>query len=210
MANGLLFVYSEPGPVPEAEFTDWYDNEHVPARLAVPGFSGVCRFRAADDQVPSWLATYEIAPGVLDGPEYKALAGAASAREKSIMSSVATLDRRVYEPLSDSAPDAGSAPPMVHAVSLSIPASLEADLAAWYADEHIPMLLAVPGWRRVRRYRLTEGEAPRYLALHEIASTAVFSEPAFRAAIGTPWRNRIMDAATAQERRVFVLHRAFG
>lgn len=209
MENGLLFVYSEPGPVPEAEFTDWYDNEHVPARLAVPGFSGVCRFRAADDQVPSWLATYEIAPGVLDGPEYKALAGSASAREKSIMSSW-KVDRRVYEPLSDSAPGAGSAPPMVHAVSLSVPPPLEADLAAWYADEHIPMLLAVPGWRRVRRYRLTEGDAPRYLALHEIASTAVFSEPAFRAAISTPWRNRIMEAATAQERRVFGLHKAWG
>jgi hypothetical protein len=72
------------------------------------------------------------------------------------------------------------------------------------------MLLAVPGWRRVRRYRLTEGDAPQYLALHEIASTAVFSEPAFRAAVSTPWRNRIMEAATAQERRVFGLHRAFG
>lgn len=210
MANGLMFVYSEPGPVPEAEFNDWYDNEHVPARLDVPGFSDVRRFRAADDQVPSWLATYEVAAGVLDGPEYKALAGSASAREKSIMASLATLDRRVYEPLSDSAPDAGGAPPAVLAVSLSVPPSLEADLAAWYADEHIPMLLAVPGWRRVRRYRLTEGTAPAYLALHEVASTAVFGEPAYRAAVSTPWRNRIIAAATAQERRVFRLHRAFG
>lgn len=211
MANQLLFVYSEPGPVPEAEFNDWYDNEHVPARLAVPGFSGVCRFRAADDRAPSWLATYEVAPGVLDGPEYKALAGSASAREKSIMSSLGTLDRRVYEPLSDSAPDAGDAPPpVVVVVELSVPPPLEADLAAWYAGEHIPMLLAVPGWRRVRRYRLTEGTAPSYLALHDVASTAVLDEPAYREAVTTPWRNRIIQAATARERRVFSLHKAFG
>lgn len=210
MANGLLFVYAEPGPVPEAEFNDWYDNEHVPARLGVPGFSNVCRFHAGDGQLPSWLATYEIAAGVLDGAAYKALAMSASAREKSIMSSVSTLDRRVYEPLTDSAPDAGAAPPAVLAVSLDVPAALEADLAAWYADEHTAMLLAVPGWRRVRRYRLTEGNAPRFLALHEIAGTEVFSEPAYQAAVSTPWRTRIMESATRQERRVFGLYKAFG
>jgi hypothetical protein len=211
MASDLLFVYSEPGPVPEAEFTDWYDNEHVPARLSVPGFSSVCRFRAADDRAPSWLATYEIAPGVLDGPEYKTLAETASAREKSIMS-LATLDRRVYSLLSDSlaAGYAGGPPAAVLAVSLSVPPSLEADLAAWYADEHIPMLLAVPGWRRVRRYRLTAGRAPSYLALHDVASLAVFDEPAYRAAVTTPWRNRIIGSASEQERRVFALHKAFG
>jgi hypothetical protein len=217
MADGLLFVYSEPGPVPEAEFTDWYDNEHVPARLSVPGFSNVRRFQAADGEVPSWLATYDLAPGTLASPEYKALAENASAREKSIMSSLGILDRRVYEPLSTAgaawapgAPDPGGPPPAVLAVGLSVPPAVEADLAAWYADEHIPMLLAVPGWGRIRRYRLTEGNAPAYLALHEIASLAVFDDPAYRAAVTTPWRNRIVDAATARERRVFSLYRAFG
>ena len=209
MANGLLFVYSEPGPVPEAEFNDWYDTEHAPARLSVPGFSNVCRFRAADGQAPSWLATYDIAPGTLDSPEYKALAESASAREKSIMS-IATLDRRVYELLSDSAPGASGAPPVVLAVSLSVPPSLEGDLAAWYADEHIPMLLAVPGWRRIRRYRLTAGTAPVYLALHDVASMAVFDDPAYLASVTTPWRNRIVGASIARERRVFTLYKAFG
>jgi hypothetical protein len=217
MADGLLFVYSEPGPVPEAEFTDWYDNEHVPARLSVPGFSDVRRFQAADGEVPSWLATYDLAPGTLASPEYKALAENASAREKSIMSSLGILDRRVYELLSTAgaawapgAPDPGGPPPALLAVGLSVPPAVEADLAAWYADEHIPMLLAVPGWGRIRRYRLTEGTAPAYLALHELASLAVFDDPAYRAAVTTPWRNRIVDSATARERRVFSLYRAFG
>jgi len=217
MADALLFVYSEPGPVPEAEFTDWYDNEHVPARLSVPGFSNVRRFQAADGEVPSWLATYDLAPGTLESPEYKALAETASVREKSIMSSLGTLDRRVYELLSTSgaawapgAADPGGPPPAVLAVGLSVPPAVEADLAAWYADEHIPMLLAVPGWGRIRRYRLTEGNAPAYLALHEIASLAVFDDPAYRAAVTTPWRNRIVDSATTRERRVFSLYKAFG
>jgi hypothetical protein len=217
MASGLLYVYSEPGPVPEAEYTDWYDNEHVPSRLTVPGISNARRFRAADGRVPTWLATYDLAPGTLDSPEYKALAENASAREKSIMSSLGTLDRRVYEVLDTAGaawapgdPDPAGPPPVLLAVGLSVPPSLDADLAAWYADEHIPMLLAVPGWGSIRRYRLTEGTAPTYLALHDLASLAVFDDPAYQAAVTTPWRNRIMDSATAVERRVFSLYRAWG
>lgn len=60
MNDGLLFVYSDPGPVPMAEFDDWYDNEHGPARLTVPGVSAGYRFRALDDKAPRWLAYYEI------------------------------------------------------------------------------------------------------------------------------------------------------
>jgi hypothetical protein len=209
----LLFVYSDPGAVPVAEFHDWYDNEHGPARLTVPGISAGYRFRALDGHAPPWLAYYEMKSGALDSPEYRALAAAASAREKSVMSSLATLDRRVYELISDSGPAPGSPggpPPVVLAVSLSVPAAMEDDLAAWYADEHIPMLLAVPGWRRVRRYRLTEGTAPAFLALHEVASASVFDEPAYRAAVTTPWRNRIVESAIGRQRRVFGFHRSFG
>jgi hypothetical protein len=210
MADGLLFVFSDPGPVPAAEFNDWYDNEHGPARLTVPGISAGYRFRAVDDQVPPWLAYYEMKSGVLDSPEYQALAATAGAREKSIMPSLATLDRRVYELISDSGAALDEPPPVVLAVSMSVPPALEADLAAWYADEHIPMLLAVPGWRRVRRFRLIAGTAPAYLALHELASTAALAEPAFRAAVTTPWRNRIVSAAIAREQRMFGFHRMFG
>ena len=112
-ADGLLFVYSEPGAVPAAEFNDWYDNEHGPARLTVPGISAGYRFQALDGQAPHWLAYYEMKSGVLDSPEYKALWAASSAREKSIMSSLAALDRRVYELISDSGPAASPKPAVV-------------------------------------------------------------------------------------------------
>ena len=210
-SDGLLFVYSDPGTIPVTEFNDWYDNEHGPARLTVPGISAGYRFRALDGQAPPWLAYYEMKSGVLDSPEYKALWAAASAREKTIMSSLGTLDRRVYELISDSgSPDSSAAPAVVLAVSLSVPPAMEADLAAWYADEHIPMLLAVPGWQRIRRYRLTAGTAPAYLSLHSLASMAVFEEPGYRAAVATPWQNRIVTAAIGRERRVFGLHKSFG
>ena len=210
MADGLLFAYSDPGPVPAAEFNDWYDNEHGPARLTVPGISAGYRFRALDEAAPPWLAYYEMKSGALDSPEYWALAALASAREKSIMSSLATLDRRVYELISDSGAASEEPPPVVLAVSMSVQPGMDADLAAWYADEHIPMLLAVPGWRRVRRFRLIAGTAPAYLALHELTTMAALEEPGFRAAVTTPWRNRIAESVIAREQRVFGFHRTFG
>ena len=210
MADGLLFAYSDPGPIPAAEFNDWYDNEHGPARLTVPGISAGYRFRALDEAAPPWLAYYEMKSGALDSPEYWALAALASAREKSIMSSLATLDRRVYELISDSGAASEEPPPVVLAVSMSVHPGMDADLAAWYADEHIPMLLAVPGWRRVRRFRLIAGTAPAYLALHELTTMAALEDPGFRAAVTTPWRNRIAESVTAREQRVFGFHRTFG
>ena len=226
MPDGLLFVYTDPGPVPAAEFHDWYDNEHGPARLTVPGIMSGYRFHALDDAEPPWLAYYEFRQGTLDSPEYRALAENASAREKSIMSSLATLDRRVYELISDDSAPGGDdepggpdgpggpggpgGPPVVLAVSLSVPPSAEADLGAWYADEHIPALLKVPGWRRVRRYRLLEGGAPTYLALSEVESAAVFEEPAYQATVATPWRSRVAESVTQRERRLFGFHKSFG
>jgi hypothetical protein len=214
MPDDLLFVYSSPGAVDLAEFTDWYDNEHVPNRLATPGFGAVTRFRALDGVKPEWLAAYEIKPGTLETPAYKALWENSSEREKRIMSSLAALDRRVYSLVSDSWADgiseASGAAPVIMAVSMSVPAALEPDLAAYYEREHFPLLLAVPGWRRARRYVLASGTGPKFLSLHEIDSEAAFDEPGYKAAISTPWRNRIVEAAIGRERRVFGLHKSFG
>jgi hypothetical protein len=214
MADELLFVYVDRGPVSVAELNDWYDNEHIPSRLAVPGFGTTTRFRAADGLKPEWLATYEIKPGTLETSAYQAAWDNASDREKRIMSSVSTLDRRVYSLLSDSWADgvspASGPPPVVMAVSMSVPPAVEPDLEAYYEQEHYPLLLAVPGWRRARRYLLTAGTGPKYLSLHEIDSVAALDQPAYQQATSTPWRNRIVGAAIGREKRVFGLHKAFG
>jgi hypothetical protein len=214
MAKGLFYVYTDPGTVPEDDFHDWYDNEHGPARLAVPGIRGGRRYRALDDQKPPWLALYDLeGPDVIDSPSYKALASVVSDRDKAINAGLATVDRRVYEELSsDGSPGTGDPAPVLLAVALSVPADAEQDLAAWYTEEHIPMLLAVPGWRRIRRFRLTRalnGSAPDFLSLHELASPQVLEEPGYRAAISTPWRDRVVASALRRERRVFGFRNSF-
>jgi len=217
MAAGLFYVYTDPGSVDEAEFHDWYDHEHGPARLTVPGFGSACRYRALDEQKPPWLALYELdRPDVIDSPEYKALSANATDRDKAVGAGMATLDRRVYEQISEDGAAAGRPAPVILAVAMSVPDGSEDDLAAWYTEEHIPMLLAVPGWRRIRRFRLTRaldrpgpGE-PDFLSVHELAGPEVLADPGYRAAVSTPWRDRVVASALRRERRVFGLRNAIG
>jgi len=214
MAAGLFYVYTDPGAVDEAEFHDWYDHEHGPARLTVPGVRSVYRYGALDEEKPPWLALYDLdSPGVLDSPSYKALAAQASDRDKSVTAGLAALDRRVYEQLSSDGPAWDGPAPVILAVAMSVSAGAEDDLAAWYTDEHIPMLLEVPGWRRIRRFRLTrsmDAPGPDFLSLHELAGPEVLEEPGYRAAISTPWRDRVVASALHRERRVFGFRNSLG
>src|SRR5438128_1232862 len=60
---------------PIDEFHDWYDLEHIPERLAIPGFLNAERWIGIDNPKIS-LATYDLAEvGVLHSPPYKAVGG---------------------------------------------------------------------------------------------------------------------------------------
>jgi hypothetical protein len=79
----------------------------------------------------------------------------------------------------------------------------EPDLDRWYAEEHIPGLLAVPGWLRISRYELVAGPGPRYLAVHDLAEVSAMGSPGHRAATDTPWRTKVIAQREQYERRVF-------
>ncbi len=60
MANkGFLLVTMQPPPAFEEEFNVWYDSEHIPERLAVPGVLTALRFVATDGH-PKYLAMYDL------------------------------------------------------------------------------------------------------------------------------------------------------
>ncbi|MFJ7216193.1 hypothetical protein [Amycolatopsis sp. NPDC098790] len=202
MTEGLLFVFAEPGDVPEAEFHDWYDHEHAPARLRVPGIRTGHRYRALDGAAPTWLAWYELDTDALRSPAYSSVRRR-SPREQDVVRRLATLDRRVYEQI-DSAGPAGPAAPVVVCVALST--DDEPALDAWYRDEHVPLLHRLPGWYRTRRYRLSEGDGPALLAFHEISDVGLFETAEYREATSTRARAAVMAAVTRRERRVFAFH----
>jgi hypothetical protein len=59
MANGILVPVVDFTGIAEDEFNDWYDFEHIPERLRVPGFLACERWIGADSPKIS-VATYEL------------------------------------------------------------------------------------------------------------------------------------------------------
>lgn len=177
MPSGLLYVPAEPGPrVTDDEFNDWYDNEHVPLRIAIPTILATSRWIVADDErrgawmradteqiKPRFLAVYDPEScEILQQSPYNTLANTASEREKDIFRRVQLLDRRTYDSLGeDIVPpaagyDAESPGPYLITMQIEVKPELEEDLNRWYREEHVPLLAKVPGWRRSRRFVLRE------------------------------------------------------
>lgn len=68
--KGFLLVLMQPPPAFEDEFNAWYDTEHVPERLAVPGFESGQRY-VCSSGAPRYMALYDLrSPAVLDSPGY--------------------------------------------------------------------------------------------------------------------------------------------
>jgi hypothetical protein len=113
-------------------------------------------------------------------------------------------DHRMFDRLLSwpAGPTVTASGPVRVASMFSVPHDAEAELASWYSEEHVPMLHAVPGWRRTTRYRLRSGIGPVFLALHELDGIEPFDHPAYLAAVSTPWGGRIQALATARERWV--------
>ena len=66
----------QPPSTIEEEFNAWYDTEHVPERLAVPGVETAIRFCSTTGAAPKYLAMYDLAAeSVLDTDAYKNVAG---------------------------------------------------------------------------------------------------------------------------------------
>lgn len=201
--QGLLAAFMNSPADDEAGFNAWYDEEHVPNRLAVKGFLNGRRYKAAEDEGPRYLALYDLESlDVLQGEAYKRLNEDRSEREKDMMARIPMIDRRVLQLVIDG-PAWTDAPPYQLIVCMSPPAGGESDFVSWYREEHIGMLLDVPGWCRVRLFQQVEGEGPAFMAAHELETPDVFEHPNYEKSIATPWRQRIRSSVSRYERNLF-------
>ena len=165
MSEGILLVFSDPGPaVSDAEFNDWYDNEHIPIRVPIPSFLSWSRWVATDGQTPAYAALYDLTdPDAVNQPPYSTLVDTRSEREKDIFARAALIGRRIYTSLPAAVPpkagaayDPAKPGTYLTLLSANVPPELEAEFNKWYDEEHIALLARVPGWVRSRRYVLKE------------------------------------------------------
>jgi hypothetical protein len=189
---GLLFVMTDIPAEVEADFNDWYDTEHVPERLAIPGFRGAQRYRTVEG-APAYQALYDLENvAVLDTPEYKLRLERPTEWSSRIMPQFRNAHRGVYTQIFPEGAEAGPPPAGTDAlllVGIAPPPGYEEEFEAWYNLEHIPYLSRVPGVLRARRFAPVDG-SQRYLAVYELADAEVPLTEAWRQAAETPWTLR--------------------
>lgn len=91
---GFLLVMMQPPPAMEEEFNAWYDTEHLPERLAVPGFLNARRFVNIDGH-PRYLAFYDLERfEVLQSQAYRMVSGDSFSPWTKRITSRVLVDRR--------------------------------------------------------------------------------------------------------------------
>ncbi|KAJ3752551.1 hypothetical protein EV360DRAFT_55001 [Lentinula raphanica] len=146
--------------------SDWYDNEHAPLRLTVPGFLTAARYKALDappKPFPKWLALYDMSSkDIMQSQSYQDLRFKASNNEKEVVGNLEVLNRRVYELIDSSeseenTPNGGDkgAAKFIY-VDESRYKVQEDHFIQWYTSTRIPRLAVVLGYIRSRVFRLAE------------------------------------------------------
>lgn len=202
MPGGILFSQMQPTPALEGEFNAWYDEEHVPLRLAIDGFEGAVRYRVhaeepKREEAPRYAVTYWLRDlSVLDTEAYRRIKEGPSGRAQRMLRSVTRFTRFTCLELTSAARPRTpplEAAPVLYAVWFGVPAHAAADIEAWYREEHIPLLMEEPLWRAAVSYRVVHGEPAHltHLTLHYLESAEALKSPARQRARGTPWRQRL-------------------
>ena len=155
--RGLLLTMTEPPPAMEVEFNAWYESEHLPERLAIPGFRSARRWVA--DCGPGegkYLATYELdSAAVLASPQYLSFLNKPTPWTRRCLGKTVVFRRWACEQVE---PGTADAHPAANAVALALGAQPVRDFA-------------LPGILQSRRFVASSGE-PRHITLFELSSDA--------------------------------------
>jgi len=189
--NGILVAALDGSPVPQDEYDDWYDTEHIPDRKRVPGFLTLERWVSIAHPRHT-VATYDLASeDVLWSPPYLAIARQNSTpwtRRVTGRSPLLLRFEGTQTLPGDAIGDASAGVLVLNAMNCAPEA--EDEFNAWYDQEHIPGLAAVAGCLRARRFVAASG-SHRYLALYHVTTLDVVQGADWKKAVETPWTMRI-------------------
>ena len=142
---------TEPPPEMEEEFHAWYETEHLPERLAIPGFRSARRWIADCARGEGkYLATYELdSLAVLSSTEYLARFQNQTPWSKRCLGKAVVFKRWTCEQV-----EPGNAGPHPRARAL------------------LMQEVRIPATLQVRRFHATSGD-PADIVLTELASTDI-------------------------------------
>lgn len=97
---------------------------------------------------------------------------------------------------------AGQDAPWHYIVETDVLPEAEADLNAWYDQEHLPGLASVPGTVRAKRFECRD-ESPRYLACYDLHTRETFGSPPWLAVRASDWSSRVRPSFRNTRRTMF-------
>jgi len=207
VAQGLLAVWTDIAPEAEREFNEWYNTEHIPQLLGVPGFLSGRRYQAVEGE-PKYLALYELTgPEVLKSDAFRQVRESPTAWSKKMIplfrNTAIGEYRTIFSCTNYPVPENAE---FVLTVRLNIPPELESEFNQWYNIDHLPALVSVPGVYGARRYQAVQGE-PKYLAVYEMNNAGVPKSAAWDKARNTDWtlkmRPNLKDPRVIVSRRIY-------
>jgi hypothetical protein len=82
-----------------------------------------------------------------------------------------------------------------------VPKGMDEEFTRWYQQEHLTERLALPGFRRARRYRSVDGQ-PNYMVVYDCDTVDVLASKPYldRLAHPSPWTRKIMPHFLNMER----------
>jgi hypothetical protein len=204
LSRTVYIVTMDVDPAWEDELNRWYDQEHLPALLAVPGYRGARRYVAVDGG-PKYMAFWEI--DSIDAFHSEARQRAINTPWSDRLRPYRRSQLAVYEQVNPPegvmrGPAWGEPEAGLMVIRIDVGPRHEADFNTWYDQEHLPALAAVPGVIAARRFRAIEGE-PKYMAVYSLVSPEVQASAPWKQAIDTPWSARVRQTFLTRWRTVY-------
>ena len=158
--RGMLMVFTDVAPEVEEEFNRWYNEEHLPERLSIPGVLSAARYEAHQGG-PKYLACYE-----LDRAEtfhsdawrhqHENPTEWSQRMSPSVVGQnyIRNLYRLIFPDELPRETAEGDMSPTLLVGRMSVPPELEAKFNDAYNTERLPECYKVPGYIRNRRFEL--------------------------------------------------------
>jgi len=179
MARHIQIVLSNPACGDrEDEYNDWYDNQHIPDLMRLPGFVRATRYRLVRSfagKAPwSYMVLYDLECEDLGAMLTELVDSHSDGRiAVSDVLDPESLTALVFSPVAPFTGEAGRRRQLF--VALSRPTmGMEDEFNAWYDGRHVPDVIAIPGIFGAERFRLSlpfldpGGLGERYLALYDV------------------------------------------
>jgi hypothetical protein len=191
-----LLVFSNPVAGQEDVYNKWYDAQHAPDVVAVPGFVTAQRFVLSDTQLrvskplPKYLVVYKIVtnrlPSVYAEVNRRLEMGITAMSPSFDKSTSINFTYKAIRPIIDhkgpaGAPHLGSQ--IYYQLVFADPVSgREDEFNRWYDKQHEPDVVAAPGFVNAQRYilsdtQLSEKQTPtKYFVMYKIVTDDLASD----------------------------------